>query len=166
MKRLVFLIALLPLAIGCESENIRKYSPGASFEGLTYRIIVLGYSGQKEMLGAAVLDLEGDGTTYTPHPDEKHVQIFEGLNFNDASDKARRILGRHCGVFTFTSRLLTDPDNILIGYEIKPVIKETAYCLIGDPVSVNYQGPDSGTIIISLPEREALPFAPGVQILR
>jgi len=166
MKKLALLIVLLILSAGCGHEKPMKYSPGATYAGVTYRLIVLGYSDQKDMLGAAVLDLEGDGMTYTPHPDEEHVQIFEGLSFPDASEKTHDILGRHCGVFTYTTRLLADPDNILIGYEITPVIKETAYCIIGDPVSVNYHGPDNGTITISLPERETLPFTPGVEILR
>jgi len=144
---------------GC-SGNPMKYTPGMTYTGVTYRLIILSYSGQKGALGVAVLDLEGDDTTYKPHPDEKYVQTFSGLSFAVASEKARSILERHCGVFTFSSTLLADKENIHTGYEIKPVIKETAYCILGKPLSMNYIGPQNGIIIIRLPEREALPYTP------
>lgn len=161
MKRLLVLLSIMILMAGCGSAGTRKYSPGVRDINASYRLIVLSYSEGKEALGAAILDLEGDDVSYTPHPDEKHVQTFEGMRFTDASQKARDILNRHCGVFTFSTLLLADHDNIPTGYEILPVIKETAYCIIGTPVSINYQSQNSGNIVVSLPEREALPFSPG-----
>jgi hypothetical protein len=158
MKRLFVFMSLIVLVAGCGASSPMKYSPGVTYTGTTYRVIILSYSGQKDALGAAVLDLEGDDVTYSPHPDQKNVKTIEGLSFADASKKAREMLKKHCGVFTFSTLLLASPDNITIGYEIKPIIKETAYCRIGKPVSVNYKGPHNGIILISLPERKELPF--------
>ena len=158
-------LSLLLVLAGC-SGNPMKYSPGRTYTGVTYRLIIMSYSGQKGALGAAVLDLEEDDIAYEPHPGEKHVQTFEGISFTEAAEKARRILGKHCGVFTYSTLLLADKDNIHTGYEIKPVIKETAYCILDEPLTVDYIGPQNGVIIIRLPEREALPYAPEVQILR
>lgn len=166
MRRTVMYLSIFVLLMGCGAVSPMKYRPGMTYTGATYRLIILSYSGQRGALGAAVLDLEGDDITYEPHPEEKHVQTFKGMSFAEASEKARGILGRHCGVFTYSSILLADKDNIHTGYEIKPAIKETAYCILGKPLSVNYMGPENGVIVISLPVREALPYTPEVQIFR
>ena len=166
MKKLLILLAMAFLISSCSSGKDRRYVAGGNYTGDLYRLIILSYSGEKGALGAAVLDLEGDDMRYEPHPEEQYVKIINSTSFMDASAKAREILGRHCGLFTYTTTLLASPDNIPTGYEILPVIKENAYCIIGTQVSLNYQGPLNGTIILSLPKRDALPYTQDNSILR
>jgi uncharacterized protein YceK len=166
MKKLLFILAFVLLVSGCGSAKVRKYSPGAVYSDARYRLIILSYSDRTNALGAAVLDIEGDDIIYSPHPEEMHVQTFDSMSFADASYKARRILGRHCGIFSFSSILLATPDNITTGYEILPIIKETPFCRVGKPVSLNFSGPVNGTVVINLPKRNTVPFNPDVRIFR
>lgn len=114
-----------------------------------YNAILYGARHHDDLLTVAILDRADDPYQLVPHEPEFDYSVEKGLVGKAAFDKAIDFISFHHAYRTAEVRRILSDENVVIGYELKPLYRPFLYG-IGDIIEIDYWLLDKGTVKVTI----------------
>lgn len=148
--RVLLFIVLAMFFVACSPRASLRLNASPPPESGTYTLLSMGAEYTNDPRRAVVLDIEGDGFTFTHSSYENNPQTVKGLATGKALELAAGFLRMPCALSdSYSIRSINTQDGRTVGYEITPDAY-SHFCNNGGFVSVTYYESGQRGAVVSL----------------